>query len=625
VGWRQNKQKGSALPVVLALGLGVTALASAYALRTTRERGREQMHRYSTEALYTAFAQMEVVSSMINASPYDGTGANACLQSALISSGQQFIDRDGWPTGVTITEVGGAGSGLFELWSSATVRGQTRKVSALVRERQSFADFNYFVSSQSLGIAGGEVGAFPYPDAPEGSIHTNDQLVFYFPDRHFRDAVTAVNGFDYTAGAVGTSDPGGTNTHLHGPSNDSADAITGLVDVDPASFAGRPDNLLSIAGDPALTYAKVWLQETQVVVEHWQKGFLQVGDPVPTWIDDYNYGAPYDVQVADYGWVDQSVWTLVTPAYTQSAPDWRWGPWYQVWIAGGGGDATSGDGGSGGVGYWEWTRDWVYSTVTIRDYANDVYAYVDTPVWTDLGTTHTESRQDRIAPFGHYEDQPSQTWISEHMVASHTVGSSGTIYVEGDVFLEPSHAGTHGNDVHVLDGSLTIASADDILIRDSIVYGKRDGSNVLQTAYLNGNDKDLPYIPNTDYTGSSVLGLLAADRIEYQSHMPSQSEVNATMLAKSAQVAVDGVSVASDGTVSPQSSGAFVKQSLRRLGGIVSNKRPVSSYVDSNNAVTRGFVHGKSVFDVRQRVAPPRGFPTLNRPRMLAMVLREVQ
>jgi hypothetical protein len=51
----------------------------------------------------------------------------------------------------------------------------------------------------------------------------------------------------------------------------------------------------------------------------------------------------------------------------------------------------------------------------------------------------------------------------------------------------------------------------------------------------------------------------------------------------------------------------------------------VSSYVNGGNAVTRGFVHGKSVFDVRQRTAPPRGFPTLNRPRMLAMVMREVQ
>jgi hypothetical protein len=177
----------------------------------------------------------------------------------------------------------------------------------------------------------------------------------------------------------------------------------------------------------------------------------------------------------------------------------------------------------------------------------------------------------------------------------------------------------------VLDGSLTIASADDIFIRDSIVYGHRDTNGVLQTAYLNGADKDLPYAPNTNYTGASVLGLLANDRIEYQSQMPDQSEVNATMLAKNGQVAVDGVSISSDGTVYEDGSGGFVKSSLRRLGGIVSNRRPVSSYVNGGNAVTRGFVHGKSVFDVRQRTAPPRGFPTLNRPRMLAMVMREVQ
>ena len=94
----------------------------------------------------------------------------------------------------------------------ATIGDATRRVSAMIRERQSFADFNYFVSSHPLGIAGGLDPVFPYSDAPEGSIHSNDELVFYFPDRHFRDPVTAVNGFDYTSGAVGPAAAGGLTT-----------------------------------------------------------------------------------------------------------------------------------------------------------------------------------------------------------------------------------------------------------------------------------------------------------------------------------------------------------------------------------------------------------------------------
>jgi hypothetical protein len=106
--------------------------------------------------------------------------------------------------------------------------------------------------------------------------------------------------------------------------------------------------------------------------------------------------------------------------------------------------------------------------------------------------------------------------------------------------------------------------------------------------------------------------------------MPDQSELNATLLAKTGEVRVEGVQVNYDGTVQ-ESSGGWVKMSLRRLGGITSNFRPVSAYVDSNNAVTRGFVFGKSVYDVKQRTAPPRGFPTLHRPRVLSTVLREVK
>ena len=119
-------------------------------------------------------------------------------------------------------------------------------------------------------------------------------------------------------------------------------------------------------------------------------------------------------------------------------------------------------------------------------------------------------------------------------------------------------------------------------------------------------------------------GAHGEDDIEYNHHIPNRAEVNATMLAKGGHVRVEGVHVHSDGEVHEES-GGFVNMSLRRLGGIISNERPVSAFIDSNNAVTRGFIYGKSVFDRRQLVNPPRGFPTLNRPRLVAYLFREVQ
>ena len=65
--------------------------------------------------------------------------------------------------------------------------------------------------------------------------------------------------------------------------------------------------------------------------------------------------------------------------------------------------------------------------------------------------------------------------------------------------------------------------------------------------------------------------------------------------------------------------------SLRRLGGLISNRRPMSTFIDENNAVTRGFVTGKSVFDRRQLSSPPRGFPTLDRPKLVAYLFKEVR
>ena len=122
-----------------------------------------------------------------------------------------------------------------------------------------------------------------------------------------------------------------------------------------------------------------------------------------------------------------------------------------------------------------------------------------------------------------------------------------------------------------------------------------------------------------------MLGLLASDRIEYQKYMPNRSEINATMLAKKAQVAISGIKVKSNGEVVEKSSGSFVNESLRRLGGIVSNRRPVSAFINADNNVSRGFVYGKSIFDRRQLINPPRAFPSLNRPRLVAYLFREIE
>ena len=774
-GRRRRGQRGSVLPAVLALTIGVGALTTGYFMRNAREHGRETFDRASTMSLYDAWAQMEVVTSLINASDYDGNGRNLALQRALARDDDQFIDADGWPTNVTVSEEGGAGSGFYDLVSVARVGDAESRVTALIRERQSFADFNYFVNSHPLGISGGQNPNFPYADAPEGSIHSNDRLVMYFPNRHFRDAVTAVSGFEYTAGARGRGDPDGQNNFFHGPHNDAAEEIGGLTDVDLAAFQSRPDILLNLYGD--WDFAKVKLLGRDMKVEHWQVPHQEQQD-VTTLEEAFHYETR-DQWVPDYEWQNQPIrktktiyetqiqtfykWKnvpeLVTPGWSERVQKTRtdydkvlvtaawseqvertktvydqvlvsaaWSEqvertrtvydsvlvtaaWSeqvertrtvtrQVWVEGGGGGDVGG-GGSGDVGYWEWQtfqetymetvnhpaeyeqvpREEQYTetvnhpavfqnvprVVTYMETVNhpavfnsvprtvtywqdvwhppvfrnvrtlvpyqkpvkvpvgvEVY-YVDNWVQVPTGTYHNEPFQVRVSDG--WNEVTSNVWVAlpERKVRTYDLEANGTVYVKGDVQFQPMSVDAGDPyDVHVLDGAVTFASDDDILLQDSIVYGVTDGDGALQTAYRNGADRTQPYEPNDGYTGSSVLGIIARDEILYTSQMPDQSEINATMMAKVGQVAVQGVAVNDDGTVSEADDG-WVKMSLRRLGGIVSNRRPVSAYVDGSNTVTRGFVFGKSVFDRRQLTNAPRGFPTLNRPRILATVLREVR
>jgi len=80
---------------------------------------------------------------------------------------------------------------------------------------QLVAIYNYFVNSHPMGISG--------LSTPRGSIHTNKQLSFYFANGLFVDAVTAVEGFDYFAGATPE------NTTLLGPADPNAQEVGELT------------------------------------------------------------------------------------------------------------------------------------------------------------------------------------------------------------------------------------------------------------------------------------------------------------------------------------------------------------------------------------------------------------
>lgn len=657
---KSRSRRGSALPAILALSIGVGALAAGFTVQNHREHRREQWEKDRMEAYLDAWAQMESVTEIVNQSPYDaGTGENIAMREAAARGDMQFIDRDGYPCGVTCEADGATGSGFFRLVSLATVNGARCRITALVRSRQSFADFDYFVNSHDLGISGGSDSSSRHIDAPDGDIHSNRRLLVYFPDKHFVKPVTAVEGFSYMAGAVGPNPAQGQtqNNWFWGPTNDAASSITGLTDVDLTTFGARADNLLNLPD--VWDWAKVRLKGTAVQVEHWEYGHNET-QPVQVWTEQFHY----ETQQQEVLQAVQSTNTWTEPVYTQQTVS-VYGPvahqrlvtaaWSETvtrtrqearqrWVEGGGGGATGGTGGTGGVGYWET----YYVTVTYTETVNHPAVYQTYYVnewhnetqWVQTGTrtvsqtvtnyvSYSPKRyqdvQVRVSDGWSYTMQDQPVWIDQRKVTTYNLGSNGTIFVEGKIEMPTMSSGSHGFDVHTLDGSLTLATNDKLEIRDSIRYAKQDANGVWQTAYLNGADRTQEYIPNTNYTGRSVLGLIARNDVLIRSDVPDQAEINGTILCKEGDFQVTGVNVnSSTGAVTTSSSGSYVKMSLRRLGGIISNERPVTTYVDSNNAVTRGFVFAKSIYDTRQRTNPPRGFPTMNRPRVIATMIREI-
>ncbi|MCE9638031.1 MAG: hypothetical protein K8T90_20205 [Planctomycetes bacterium] len=661
----KRRRRGSALPAILALSLGVGALAAGFVAQDQREHQRETWERQRTQSYLDAWGQMETVADIVNGSAYDSaTGENIALRQAAARADTCFVDHDGYLTNVTCAVDGTAGpTGFYRLVSTANVGPARCRITALVRSRQSFADFDYFVNSHSLGISGGADASARHIDAPDGEIHSNKSLIFYFPDRHFVKPVTAVSGFgfQFVSGAIGVGDSAGRaqNNWFWGPSNNAANPITGLTDIDLTTFGARSDNLLNLDG--AWDYAKVKLKGTVARVEHWQVGHNEMQD-VTTQVEQF-------VTVTQQQEVLQATNTTATttvPVYTNQTVQ-VFGPvahqrlltaaWdetltgtrqvqTQVWVAGGGGGATGGGGGTGTIGYWQTvTSTETYTYVVNHPAVYETYyvnEYYNTTQQVQTGTrqvTTTTTTYSSYNPKRYTNVQVQQStgfvavttqqnvWVPDHKVTTYDVGTNGTIYVTGTVEFSTMSTGSDGFGVQTLDGNLTIASNSDVRIRETIQYAKRDAGNVWRTAYLNGADKTQEFIPNPAYTGNSVLGIIARNDIEIRSDVPDQAEIDGTLMARDGEFRVRGVDVANnssgDANVTAVSNG-FVKQSLRRLGGVISNQRPITTFVDSSNAVTRGFVFTKSIYDTRQRTNPPRGFPTLNRPRIMATLIREI-
>ena len=179
----------------------------------------------------------------------------------------------------------------------------------------------------------------------------------------------------------------------------------------------------------------------------------------------------------------------------------------------------------------------------------------------------------------------------------------GVIYVDGDI------ASLRGE----LDSRVTVACTGKVTITGSLRYVDGNGDPI----YLNGLSQDPannPYVPNPDYDGNAVLGVIANGDILYSKSVPDWMEINGTFFSATGRYGLPGLKFTSDGRYVTSYDSTFRKKGYRRLGGIVTDLRIVSTVVNGQGQVLSGFDNGTSVFDQRLRSEPPPHFLAVNRP-----------
>jgi hypothetical protein len=727
--------------VILFIAIAIAGLAAISSSRVVTETEHQRVLEQETRAYHEAYTQLQVALNVVNASAYTDENRNIALRDSMdglfggtVPNAVQTVARlvagtvsaykdevdDTWlldPEGVTHGRIEGTDVRVYRgrdyILRLAALKGQilstvdpdaksqsyfvleaagragdtTRLVSALIRENEPFSSFVFFQNRHPLGVSG----------APRGLIHANDRLQFYFPDGQYVDSVSAVNGFEYKAGATEA------NTAIKTGNPDAQRIDLEAVDFDvlktKATFVGDTgldaeirfyaDGRARIRQLTPPRYEDVTYSQTINVLVGYttqtvqQQQQVQVGTvqeartrQVVSGYDTETYYVTvpvYETQTVTRSRTDpvyetqQVQATRQVPVYElQNATCTRW---VQVFVPYNT-DAGSGTavGGSGGVpGEWQWQQEQYacqqnvlvgYTTETymttqqvqvgtntvtwqenvqvqvgtvqqqqtrqVPVYATETY-YVDVPVYE----TQTVDVQQTVPVY----EQQVQTWTQKELrwpvQVSETFVDLGdtanTIYIDGRITR------LYGD----LNGRVTVVGNERVRVTGNLRYVDDEGDK----AMLNGGDYTKPYTRNEAYDGKSVLGVVARDDVLLTDSLPTQAEINATLLSATGRVGIDGFQIKDDGEpvkdwrygltaaeiekenayrYTGTTNYTYKYESLRRIGGIISNDRILETYVKPGSGgtsyVDAGFKRGTMRYDFNLMFNPPPNFVEVPRP-----------
>jgi hypothetical protein len=695
---RKAGERGTILLVIVFLATAIAGLAALSSGRVVTEARHQTVLEQESRAYNEAYAKIQMALNVVNTSAYNDENQNIELLDAIggkhggtvagedapaeewlrdpdgvlhgrvsgtevrVYRAREYIKRLAQLKGDELTDVdpGGMSQSYYVLEAEGRAGPTVRMLSALVRENEPFSSFVFFQNRHTLGVSG----------APRGLIHSNDSLAFYFPNGNYVDSVSSVNGFKYEAGAT----QGNTNIATGNPESQS-------ISLDEVNFEDLKTKATTFAGEAGLDaeirlnangtarirqytpprYDTVTRTSTTQVLTGYttqtvtQQQQVQVGTTTETRtrqvVSSYTTET-YTVQVPVYETRTVQRTRQVAVYGTVTTTCTRQVRVFVPYDDGAGGGTAVGGGGSGLAGEYRWVDEqYPCQQSVITGYTTETY---NTTEQVQVGTrTETRTRQVPVYVTENYtvqvpvyETRPvevqqqvpvyntvTNTWTEKVFVApvlmsttNVTLGdAANTVYIDGRITKLDGD----------LNGRLTIVGNEKVRVTGNLRYVDDAG----QTAMLNGGDYTKAYQRNEKYKGNSVLGIIARDDLLLTNGLPTQAEVNATMMSAAGRVGIDGFQIDTTGEpikdhyfgLSPEErdreqaydqtsykSGSYKKESLRRLGGIVSNDRILETYIkpraDGTSAVDAGFKRGNMRFDFNLLFNPPPNFVNVPRP-----------
>ena len=673
-GWqRRAREQGSVLLVVsVFLATAIAALAAISSGRVVHATKSQRILEAETRALNSAYGQIHIAMNVVTNSAYDEENHNLVLRDAIAgldggsaaksSSTTSAIKKLGGETSgyiandgsvstndgesgrwlddandpvyglvpstnvrvyrarhylqrlqrlkgepVTDQDPNGLSDSYFVLEAAGRMGDSIRVVSALVRENEPFSAFVFFQNRATLGISG----------APRGLIHANENIAFYFPNGTYVDGVSAVNGFEYLAGATTA------NTNLR-----SANPTAARIDLQQVDFAALKAKTGLFVGQAGLDAEVKMYADGQVRIKEYTPPRFEMVTKSNTYNKyvGYHYETymgterqvvgtrevEYEEWVIDE-WEEEEV-TTTERVQTGTTTETRTRQvqvvtgtkevaktrqeavyeeqtvtkynWVKTWVSYNQGDAgggtSVGGGGSGELGEYVWVQE-PYETTEMVQTGTKTIAYTETetvyatvneeytvtvPVYEDRTVTRTV-----MVPEYEWEDRTRTENIYEDVEVEKTRRVNDYVSVtdtwQEEQFFSPVYQGTtyvslpdEGAMIYV-DGRITRLYGD-LNGRLTIVGNEKarlTGSiryvdNDGDTAMLNGSDYTQKYIRNSSYQGRSTLGVIARDDILMTDSLPGQAELNGTFMAVNGRVGIDGFWADSTGELYGDSSTA---------------------------------------------------------------------